>query len=213
MRNSDCGEAGNGGGGGAAAPLRRRGERLRQAVLATTVRLLASRPFDEVTVAAVAREAGTHETSIYRRWKTRENLIHDAATQYSDDMLPLPDTGTARGDLLGLAEGLAQVLTTPEGTALLRLSVRPATGEDGGEGPQVAGHRAAYWAERLRLAESLVRRGVERGELSPGHDAAVIVEAVCAPVLTHALFGGPPPDGRFLAGLVDLVLYGGAPEP
>ncbi|MFI7274740.1 TetR/AcrR family transcriptional regulator [Streptomyces sp. NPDC049879] len=211
MRNSDCGEGGNGG-GKAAPPLRRRGERLRQAVLATTVRLLASRPFDEVTVAAVAREAGTHETSIYRRWKTRENLIHDAVTQYSDDMLPLPDTGTVRGDLLALAEGFARVLATPEGSALLRLSVRPADGEGDG-GDEDAGYRAAYWAERLRLAETLVRRGVERGELSPGHDAAVIVEAVCAPVLVHALFGGPPPDGRFLAGLVDLVVYGGAPGP
>ncbi|WP_052848874.1 TetR-like C-terminal domain-containing protein [Streptomyces avicenniae] len=216
MRKDDDGTAGE-----AAPPLRRRGERLRQAALATTVRLLATRPLHEVTIAAVARETGLHETSLYRRWGTRENLIHDAATQYSDDVLPLPDTGSVRGDLLALAEGLARAVATPEGAALLQLSVRPtaAQAEDaGGEDPEAvaarrAEHRAAYWEERLRLAQTLVRRGVERGELSPGHDASVVVEAVCAPVLTRALFGGPPPDGRFLTGLVDLALYGGAPEP
>jgi AcrR family transcriptional regulator len=73
---------------------------MRQAVLAATVELLSSQGLAGATVAAVARAAGVHETSVYRRWKTRENLILDALTTELDSALPIPDTGRVREDLL-----------------------------------------------------------------------------------------------------------------
>jgi len=51
-----------------------RSARVRRAVLDATLELVNAHGLDGVTVAEVAERAGVHETSIYRRWRTREEL-------------------------------------------------------------------------------------------------------------------------------------------
>ncbi|WEB44365.1 TetR/AcrR family transcriptional regulator C-terminal ligand-binding domain-containing protein [Streptomyces yunnanensis] len=184
-----------------APPLRRRGERMRQAVLAATVDLLASQGMAATTVAAVARAAGVHETSVYRRWKTRENLIFDALAHHSDHALPTPDTGDVRADLTALFTALARYLATPAGTALLHLGT--VRGED-----DLEEGRRSYWSTRLERAEALVRRGIDRGELATDTDPHLTVEAVTGPLLARVLLTGEPLEETLVPRLVDLVLDG-----
>jgi AcrR family transcriptional regulator len=184
----------------AAPPLRRRGEPMRQAVLAAAVELLSRQGLAGATVAAVARAAGVHETSVYRRWGTRENLVFDALTTGLDSALPIPDTGRIRDDLLVFFSQLARLLATPEGQALLRLSVERDDTLDDRRGP--------YWRDRLDRAVVMVRRGVERGELAPGTDAGLLIEAVSGPLFVRVLLSGAPLDEQLVAGLVELALDG-----
>lgn len=187
-----------------APPLRRRGERMRQAVMGATVDLLVSQGLAATTVASVARAAGVHETSVYRRWKTRENLIFDALAAHTEQALPDPDTGTVREDLYELFTALTSFFATPAGTALLLLgTVRE-------EGALEEGRRA-YWRARLERAEALVRRGIDRGELAAGTDPHLLVEAVTGPLLARILLTGEPLDAAVARRLVDLVLDGSRP--
>jgi AcrR family transcriptional regulator len=189
-----------------APPLRRRGERMRQAVLAATAELLASEGLAATTVAAVARAAGVHETSVYRRWGTRENLIFDALADHSDHALPTPDTGDVHTDLTVLFTALARYLATPAGAALLHL------GTVRGEKDLEEGRRS-YWSARLERAQTLVRRGVERGELPADTDPHLLVEAITSPLLTRVLLTGEPLDETLVPRLVDLVLDGARQAP
>ncbi|MFH8974462.1 TetR/AcrR family transcriptional regulator [Streptomyces sp. NPDC017890] len=183
-----------------APPLRRRGERMRRAVLAATMDLLSGQGLAGTTVGAVARAAGVHETSLYRRWGTRESLILDALTTELDTALPVPDTGLVREDLLAFFTVLARLLGTPQGEALLRLSVEhDDTLED---------RRGPYWSERLDRAVLMVRRGVERGELAAGTDAGLLIEAVSGPLFVRALLSRAPLDDALVRRLVDLALDG-----
>ncbi|MFK0115426.1 TetR-like C-terminal domain-containing protein [Streptomyces sp. NPDC090994] len=177
---------------------------MRQAVLAAAVHLLSSEGLAGATVAAVARAAGVHETSVYRRWKTRENLILDALTEGLDSALPIPDTGRLRDDLLAFFTQLARLLATPQGQALLRLSVERDVTLDDRRGP--------YWRDRLDRAVVMVRRGAERGELAPGTDAGLLIEAVSGPLFVRALLSGAPLDEGLVAGLVELALDGARPR-
>ncbi|MDN3255684.1 TetR/AcrR family transcriptional regulator [Streptomyces mutabilis] len=189
----------------AAPPLRRRGEPMRRAVLAAAVDLLSTQGLAGTTVGAVARSAGVHETSVYRRWGTRENLILDALTTELDSALPVPDTGCVRDDLLGFFSSLAALLGTAQGRALLRLSVEnDDTLED---------RRGPYWSERLDRAVVMVRRGVDRGELAADTDPALLVEAVSGPLFVRVLLSGAPLDEALVRGLVDLALEGARPRP
>ncbi|WP_192339851.1 TetR/AcrR family transcriptional regulator [Streptomyces sp. VITNK9] len=189
----------------AAPPLRRRGERMRRAVLAAAVDLLSTQGLTGATVGAVARAAGVHETSVYRRWGTRENLILDALTTELDSALPVPDTGRVRDDLLGFFSSLARLLGTAQGRALLRLSVEhDATLED---------RRGPYWSERLDRAMVMVRRGVERGELAADTDPGLLIEAVSGPLFVRVLLSGAELDDALVRGLVDLALRGALPRP
>ncbi|MFI8946395.1 TetR/AcrR family transcriptional regulator [Streptomyces sp. NPDC053750] len=186
-------------------PLRRRGERMRRAVLAAAVELLSSQGLAGATVGAVARAAGVHETSVYRRWGTRENLILDALSTELDAALPIPDTGYVREDLLGFFGTLARLLATPQGRALLRLSVE--------QDDTLEDRRGPYWSERLDRAVVMVRRGVERGELAADTDPGLVVEAVSGPLFVRVLLSGAPLDDALVRGLVDLALEGTRPRP
>lgn len=186
-------------------PLRRRGERMRQAVLAAALDLLSAEGLSGATVAAVARAAGVHETSVYRRWGSRENLILDALTSRLDTALPIPDTGRVREDLVRFFTALARLLDTAQGRALLRLSVeRDDTLED---------RRGPYWSERLDRAAAMVQRGVERGELAADADPGLLVEAVSGPLFSRVLLSDAPVGPAYAERLVDLTLDGARPRP
>ncbi|MGW2836298.1 TetR/AcrR family transcriptional regulator [Streptomyces sp. NPDC001493] len=188
-----------------APPLRRRGENMRRAVLAAVVEILAADGLAGATVSAVARSAGVHETSIYRRWKTRENLIAEALVAELDAAVPVPDTGDVREDLTTFFVSLVRLLRTPYGQALLRLSVeRDDTLED---------RRGPYWKDRLERGTVMVRRGIERGELAGGTDPRLLVEAVSGPLFARVLVSDAPLDEELAERLVDLVLDGARPRP
>ncbi|MFH9610603.1 TetR-like C-terminal domain-containing protein [Streptomyces sp. NPDC017448] len=187
------------------APLRRRGEPMRQAVLAATVDLLAAEGLAGATVAAVARAAGVHETSVYRRWKTRENLLLDALGSHADDALPAPDTGDVRRDLVQLMSAVAVYLSSPQGAALLQLGASPDAGA-------VAAERLPYWDARLRHGEDIVRRGVERGELGPETDPRLVAEMLAGPLFARVLLTGAPLEEGLARRIVDLALDGARPR-
>ncbi|MFE9319910.1 TetR/AcrR family transcriptional regulator [Nocardia sp. NPDC052278] len=53
----------------------------------------------KVGIPDISRRAGVRDSSIYRRWGTRENLVLDVMLTARERTLPLPDTGTLHGDL------------------------------------------------------------------------------------------------------------------
>ncbi|MFD8838033.1 TetR/AcrR family transcriptional regulator [Streptomyces griseofuscus] len=187
-----------------APPLRRRGARMRSAVLAATVDVLTAQGLAGTTVGAVARAAGVHETSVYRRWGTRENLILEALTEQLDAAMPVPDTGHVRDDLATYFGALARLLATAQGEALLRLSVE--------RDDTLPDRRLPYWTERLERGAVMVRRGVERGELAPDTDPGLVIEAVSGALFTRALISGAPLDEHLATRLVDLTLTGALPR-
>ncbi|MFJ6695351.1 TetR/AcrR family transcriptional regulator [Streptomyces sp. NPDC091272] len=184
-------------------PAQLRGRRLREAVLTATLDLLSSEGLAAVSVNAVAKAAGVHETSVYRHWGTREQLIHDALSTHTVEALPTPDTGDVRQDLTELFAAVARYLLTPQGAALLQLGVSAAGNW------QDAGLRA-YWESRLDRGEAVVHRGVERGELDADTDPRLLVEMIGALLFVRTLTGAPV-DERVAATAVAQVLDGARP--
>jgi AcrR family transcriptional regulator len=179
-----------------------RSARVRQSVLDATLALLVEGGLDSLTVADVAARAGVHETSIRRRWRTRENLICDALLNYSELHLPIPDTGSLREDLAAFARELAAYLTTPLGRALLYAMAT--TGEE----PALLDARSAFWQTRYELASAMINRAVARGELPDTVDGRLALEALIAPLNFRALLTDEPPDDELPRKLADLVLDG-----
>src|ERR1700743_3670245 len=87
----------------------------REAVLKAPLHAVAEHGADAVSISEIARQAAVHETSIYRRWPTREHLVLDALLDYSEAKLPIPDPGTLREDLITFAAGVTAYLASPLG--------------------------------------------------------------------------------------------------
>ncbi|MGA9489324.1 MAG: TetR/AcrR family transcriptional regulator C-terminal ligand-binding domain-containing protein [Mycobacterium sp.] len=188
------------------AATHRRGEHVRQAVLAAAAGELAAHGFDGATVAGVAKRSGVHETTVYRRWVTRENLFVAALLERSADAIPVPDTGSTRSDLLALVREVVGYAGSPAGMALLRAALLPVD-------DAYADARKDFWAHRLDALSPVVQRGIERGDLRADTDARLLLEILVAPIHGRLLLTGEPVDDSLAERLVELALNGAAASP
>ena len=180
-----------------------RSARVREDVLKATLEELAEGGYSALSLESVAKRAGVHKTTLYRRWGKREALVLEAMLERVGEGVPVPDTGSLRQDLLELARGAAATASSPEGEAVTRAVA--------GESPYDAGLAKAarsFWAERLALDAVIVERAIARGEAAKGTDAVEVIESVIAPIYFRLLATGEPLEPAFIEGVVDRVADG-----
>ena len=189
-----------------AAPVRRRtggrSARIRTAVLDATIDALVADGIDQVSIADIAAKAGVHETSIYRRWGTKETLIVDALFARTEHDLPIPDTGSLRGDLIAAIRSLAELLSSPIGALIAGASALTV------DNPDLAASRDRYWASRFALADNVIRRAVERGELPPGAQPRPAMDMLAGALHMRAILTHEPLEPDLPERLADVVLFG-----
>ncbi|WP_232100613.1 TetR/AcrR family transcriptional regulator [Mycolicibacterium litorale] len=78
---------------------RPRDPRTQQAIMAATRTLLIRDGYDQVTIEAVAREAGVSRPTVYRRWPSKAHVVFDAAFHRGDSIGILSSTGDFASDL------------------------------------------------------------------------------------------------------------------
>src|SRR6516165_6167209 len=99
---------------------RRRGAALDEAILRAAADELTASGYAGLTMEKVASRAGTNKNALYRRWPNRLALGIAAYRQLSRTV-PLPDTGTLRGDALELLRRANRHWSSPLGRILREL--------------------------------------------------------------------------------------------
>src|SRR5271170_5118907 len=92
-----------------------RSARVVAAVLDAAIAGLIEGGYDGLAIGEVARRAGVHETSIYRRWRTKPRVVADAVIRAAARDTPARDTGSFRGDVSALLNRVRARLRTPVG--------------------------------------------------------------------------------------------------
>ncbi|MEV4492583.1 TetR/AcrR family transcriptional regulator [Micromonospora coxensis] len=166
-----------------AGPTRRPGGRsaqVRRRVLDAVTALLVERGYDALTVDAVAERAGTHRTTVYRRWRDVGGLLADVLAEATGDDWRPPDTGSLDGDLTAINLQVHAALTDdpPLTGALIAASFRS---------PPAAEALRVFWADRYDRCAVVVHRAVARGEAPAGTDARALLVAATAPVYHELL--------------------------
>jgi AcrR family transcriptional regulator len=177
-----------------------RSARVRAAILEAVFDLIAEVGYDAVSVEEVADRAGVHKTTVYRRWPSKAELVLDATLHFSARTIPIPDTGSLRGDLRALARSVVANIGADTG-ARRSLSIVAATASS----PELAASLHRFWAERLTLTEPIVERAIARGELPVGTDPNAVIEAVVGPLWMRLMLTGEPIDADVADRIVDLV--------
>ena len=189
-----------------ADPVRRRtggrSARVRDAVLQAALQAMAEHGLGGVSISEIARGAGVHASSIQRRWGTRENVMLDALLTYSQQKLPIPDTGALRGDLVAFGRSIAAYLATPLGEAVTQTMA--ATDDD----PAPAAGRTRFWQSRYETARVIIDRAVDRDEVSADTDPELALELLVAPLHFRKLLTRETVDDDFVERLVDALMRG-----
>ena len=156
---------------------------IRSAILA----VLAESGYAGLTMDAVAATAGVGKATIYRRWRTKSDLVADAVADLSASSMTLPDTGSLEGDLRLLLHGLVSAVNGPLGAATLSLMSalphEPALQDAFRSGPM------DLWSVMYRQVWA---RAVERGEVDEGVPGSAISSSASAPILQRWLFSAEP---------------------
>ena len=175
-----------------------RSARVREAVLQSAFSLLAEKGFEALTIADVAAQAGVHETSIYRRWRTKDALAIEATVQFAKSAVPVPDTGALRSDLVAFVKSLIALLRSPQGQTMLALGQS--------QDAHVVAARQNLFRLRRELVQPMFDRAVARGELPPDADAWLFLETLIAPLYLRLLVTGEPLEDWPHEEMVDRLL-------
>ncbi len=187
-------------------PTRRpggRSRRVRAAAIAATLAELAERGYAALSLERIARRADVNPTSLYRRWGSRERLVLEVMLEQVAEHVSVPDTGSLREDLLGLAWTAAANAARPEVAAMARAVAAQAPHD-----AELAAANEAFWAERLALDGAIVERAIARGEVDPETDPTQVIEAIIGPIHLRLLLTGRPIDDAFLERTVGTVVDG-----
>jgi AcrR family transcriptional regulator len=182
----------------------RRAKRTEAAILEATRELLIEVGVRGLTVERVAARAGVAKTTIYRRWRSKEELALAVLLEMVKEVVVVPDLGNVRDELITFVNGAVRILgKTLMGRVMQGLVSDFAANEALGKA-----FREQVVSMRLAEVRRVIDRAIERGELRSDVDVVLVHELLFGPVYYRLLLSGGKLDGRLAEGIVDAVLPG-----
>jgi AcrR family transcriptional regulator len=151
-----------------------------RALLEAALAELEQNGYAGLTTAAVAKRAGVSTATLYRRWRSKDDLLAGTALAWAQELMPETDTGTLAGDLAALLCDKAQTLEGPGGRLL-----RALMGEAAHNDALAAVLTEAFIVPVQDRITALVQRAVDRGEIPPV-DPDIVGDLVMGPMVCRA---------------------------
>ncbi len=179
-----------------------RSERTEAAILSATRDLLAECGVRNLTVEGVAARSGVAKTTIYRRWRSKDELALAVLIDMVQTVAPAAERADSRAELIALVQGAVRVLgKSLMGTVMQGLVSELATN------PELAGaFRERVVALRRHEVEQVLHRGIERGELRPDIDLGLVHEMLFGAVYYRLFLSGGPLTRGLAERIVDALM-------
>lgn len=188
---------------------RPRDNALDTAINDATESVLLSDGYAAVNIDRVAKLAGTTRAAIYRRAKTRGELVVGLlVTRFGSD--PAPDSGELRQDLVLLQQLQRDFFSHPVIKAGLAGALSDFTTDDNlGDV-----FYEQFMAPRRRSVAAMLDRAADRGEIPPVAQPAVVSDLLTGPLVLRAVLPTIGPiDDALLAATVEAALNACTIEP
>jgi AcrR family transcriptional regulator len=179
-----------------------RSARAHAAILEATRELLAKGGVRELTVEGVALRSGVAKTTIYRRWRSKDELALAVLLDMVQTVVAVPELADTRAELLVLVKGAVRVL----GKTLMGTVMQGLVSELASESGLAVAFRTQVVALRLAEVKRLLDRGIERGEIRSDVDVVLAHELLFGPVYYRLFLSGGRLDNGLAERIVDAVL-------
>jgi AcrR family transcriptional regulator len=170
-------------------------------IRAAILRLLADVGYGALTMDAVASEAGVGKATIYRRWRTKQDLVVDTISDLNRAQAAPPNTGSVESDLREMMHQMVALISGPTGAATLSLLStmphQPALAEAFRLGP------LAVWRQSY---DAIWERAEQRGEVRPGLSRSIVAESTSALLVQRWLLTGDPVDDAYADEVLETVV-------
>ncbi|WP_026057810.1 TetR/AcrR family transcriptional regulator [Streptomyces sp. SS] len=153
-------------------------EDVTEAIRAAVFEELAAVGFARMSIEGIARRAGVGKTAVYRRWKSKLDLVLDLVGAFAAQGLPAPDTGSLHGDVRALLEVASHALRHPVASKVI-----PDLLVEAARHPEIAETvKSTLLDGQQGVVTRIVREAVARGELPEGADPARALDLIVGPL-------------------------------
>jgi len=171
-------------------PGRPRSTAADRAILGAAIKLLKADGYAGMSVEAVAAEAGVGKSTIYRRYRNKGELVV-AALETFVQRPEVPDSGSTRDDIESvLGQFHTQVINKLGIRMLGTLMVQEESHPE-----FIASVRRRVIEPRRDVLRTILRRGIERGEVREDVDIELCVDFLTGGLVIHRLISGRVPRG------------------
>lgn len=199
------GKARNSENGSKRPPGRPRNERSRQAILRSTLKLLRKGSFADLSIEAIAADAGVGKTTVYRWWPNKGALVVDAFASSIEDELHFPDSGSVRRDMSAQMNQFLEVLHSRSGRIVAAVIA------GGQSDPQLMEEfRARFLRRRRQEAYQTLQRGIDRGELPRGLDLDLVLDLLYGGIYMRFLIRHDELNEEYVSNVCRVILKGAA---
>ena len=184
-------------------PGRPRSEAAGQAMLDAALEAIAEGGLEGVTCEDVAARAGVGKATLYRRYAGKEDLLIAAFASLKSP-LPQPKGENVREDLIAMLDVMARDANDPRYARQFAL-----LHGEGARFPRlVARYKEQVVEPRREIIRTVLRRGVETGELRKDTDVEVAMLALSGAVMAREKHDATPAEPGFARRVVDELLRG-----
>lgn len=149
----------------------------------------------------IAARAGVGKAALYRRSKSKFELVTEAVKSAATGLTPIPDTGSFETDVARLMRRMAATLRHP----LVR-RILPDLHAEHARSDELADLLDSVTRDRRAQAMVMLDRAIERGELSEDADKGVVLDMFIAPLYWHVIVQHRPVRSADVQRFTKLVL-------
>ncbi len=186
---------------------RPREARIDEAILEATLRQLDEVGYQQMSIAAVAAEAGVGRPALYRRYGSKAELVTTAIQHMTSG--PEPDLPSAAHEALrGLLGAASSAFASPGGLAVLGSLLA----EQRRDPELLAAFRARVFDPRRAVIHRVVAEGARAGEVAPDADGEAVDGLLFGALIARAILGEPV-DAAWVDRILDQLWRGIAAPP
>jgi len=169
-------------------------------ILTAALEVMADVGYDRLTMDAVATRAKASKATLYRRWRTKSDLVIEAIIATKGPTV-IPDTGSLRQDLLDMFCGLGG-MTDGKSIKLLGSLITAIHRDE----EFAAAYRRDFIGPKMEATRTVYRRAQDRGEIRGDVDIDLIAAALPGVVLHRVYILGEAPTQELIAKVIDQII-------
>lgn len=167
-----------------------------RAILEAAREVLAAKGFTGTSMERIAKTAGVGKDTLYRRWSSKEDLVHHLLKTLAEEGVPAPDLDDdPRFALFLFLQAIVRINTESSFGPILAGLV----GESA-RNPAMAERFHDFWVDRRRVAGGIVRQAV--GPEPSDADVERVLDHVLGPIYYRLLLTGAAVTDEYLWDLV-----------
>jgi AcrR family transcriptional regulator len=157
---------------------------------------------DKLTMDKVAARAGVGKAALYRRWRSKEQMLTELVAALGDhQQKPAPDLGSLREDLHALIIDIIDLGSQPLIRQVVAYVIAIARSS-----PELLQAMRGVPGPNREDWEVVLQRAIDRGELAPDTDLEIALDIITGPMWRRVIIAGDTLDPDYAQRPTTMVL-------